>query len=56
MTTWGIVVLTGFVQTTTHLYILRFLLGVAEAGFFLASFCILRIGSVKKIVVNQLLC
>src|SRR4051812_17416947 len=35
MLTWGIVViLTGFAQTTTHLYILRFLLGVAEAGFF----------------------
>lgn len=35
MFSWGIVVvLTGFAQTTTHLYILRFLLGVAEAGFF----------------------
>lgn len=35
MITWGIlVVLTGFVQSATHLYILRFLLGVAEAGFF----------------------
>ncbi|WP_419961173.1 MFS transporter [Psychrobacillus sp. BM2] len=35
MLTWGIVViLTGFAQTTTQLYILRFLLGVAEAGFF----------------------
>lgn len=35
MLTWGIVVvLTGFVQNATHLYILRFLLGVAEAGFF----------------------
>ncbi|USK35954.1 MFS transporter [Bacillus sp. F19] len=35
MISWGIVVvLTGFAQTTTHLYILRFLLGVAEAGFF----------------------
>ncbi|MGX9134818.1 MFS transporter [Rummeliibacillus sp. JY-2-4R] len=35
MLTWGIVViLTGFVQSATHLYILRFLLGVAEAGFF----------------------
>ncbi|MFJ7825394.1 MFS transporter [Psychrobacillus sp. NPDC096623] len=35
MLTWGIVViLTGFAQTTMHLYILRFLLGVAEAGFF----------------------
>lgn len=35
MFSWGIVVvLTGFAQTTTHLYILRFLLGIAEAGFF----------------------
>lgn len=35
MLTWGIVVvLTGFAQSATHLYILRFLLGVAEAGFF----------------------
>ena len=34
MITWGIVViLCGFVQTPTHLYILRFLLGAAEAGF-----------------------
>lgn len=35
LVTWGILaVLTGFVQSATHLYILRFLLGVAEAGFF----------------------
>lgn len=35
MLSWGIIViLTGFAQTTTHLYTLRFLLGVAEAGFF----------------------
>jgi MFS transporter, ACS family, tartrate transporter len=35
MISWGvIVVLTGFVQSATHLYIARFLLGVAEAGFF----------------------
>ncbi|KAA9028463.1 MFS transporter [Niallia endozanthoxylica] len=35
MVTWGLVViLTGFVQSATHLYIVRFLLGVAEAGFF----------------------
>lgn len=35
MLTWGIIIiLTGFVQSATHLYILRFLLGVAEAGFF----------------------
>ena len=34
MISWGIiVVLTGFAQSATHLYILRFLLGVAEAGF-----------------------
>ncbi|KOO52198.1 MFS transporter [Viridibacillus arvi] len=35
MISWGIlVILTGFAQSATHLYILRFLLGVAEAGFF----------------------
>lgn len=35
MLSWGIIViLTGFVQSATYLYILRFLLGVAEAGFF----------------------
>ena len=35
MITWGIiVVLTGFVQTPNQLYVLRFLLGVSEAGFF----------------------
>lgn len=33
--TWGIVsVACGFVQTANQLYVLRFLLGVAEAGFF----------------------
>lgn len=33
--TWGILaMLSGFVQTVSHLYVLRFLLGVAEAGFF----------------------
>jgi ACS family tartrate transporter-like MFS transporter len=33
--TWGIVAtLTAFVQTASQLYVLRFLLGVAEAGFF----------------------
>ena len=33
--TWGIVAaLTAFVQNATQLYLLRFLLGVAEAGFF----------------------
>jgi MFS transporter, ACS family, tartrate transporter len=31
---WGtLAILTGFVQTVTHLYVLRFLLGVAEAGY-----------------------
>ncbi|MBO9129389.1 MFS transporter [Bacillus sp. 165] len=35
MLTWGfVVILTAWVQSATHLYILRFLLGVAEAGFF----------------------
>ncbi|GGJ86622.1 MFS transporter [Pseudomonas matsuisoli] len=33
--TWGaIAAATAFAQTATHLYVLRFLLGVAEAGFF----------------------
>src|SRR5436190_15313704 len=32
---WGLVaILTGVVQTATHLYVARFLLGVAEAGYF----------------------
>jgi MFS transporter, ACS family, tartrate transporter len=35
MITWGIItILTAFVQSANHLYIARFLLGVAEAGFF----------------------
>jgi ACS family tartrate transporter-like MFS transporter len=35
LVTWGIVsVLTGFINATWQLYFLRFLLGVAEAGFF----------------------
>ncbi|PIC70640.1 MFS transporter [Sporosarcina sp. P16b] len=35
MISWGVVVIfTGFAQSAMHLYILRFLLGVAEAGFF----------------------
>jgi MFS transporter, ACS family, tartrate transporter len=34
LVSWGIVaILTGFVRSATHLYVLRFLLGVAEAGF-----------------------
>jgi MFS transporter, ACS family, tartrate transporter len=35
MITWGtITIFTAFVQSATHLYIVRFLLGIAEAGFF----------------------
>lgn len=35
MLTWGLVAsCMAFIQTETHFYILRFLLGVAEAGFF----------------------
>ena len=35
LVSWGIVaVLTGFAKTAFHLYALRFLLGVAEAGYF----------------------
>ncbi|MGU7774798.1 MFS transporter [Burkholderia sp. MR1-5-21] len=35
LATWGIVsVISAFVQNATQLYVLRFLLGVAEAGFF----------------------
>jgi ACS family tartrate transporter-like MFS transporter len=35
LVTWGLVaVATAFVQTAVQLYVLRFLLGVAEAGFF----------------------
>ncbi|MEB0040947.1 MULTISPECIES: MFS transporter [unclassified Pseudomonas] len=35
MLTWGLVAACmAFIQTETHFYILRFLLGVAEAGFF----------------------
>jgi MFS family permease len=35
MFTWGLVAAgMAFIQTETHFYILRFLLGVAEAGFF----------------------
>jgi MFS transporter, ACS family, tartrate transporter len=35
LVSWGIVaVLTGFAKTVSQIYILRFLLGVAEAGFF----------------------
>lgn len=32
---WGLVaILTGFAKTAMHLYVLRFLLGIAEAGYF----------------------
>ncbi|USK58446.1 MFS transporter [Peribacillus asahii] len=35
MITWGLItILTAFVQSATHLYIVRFLMGIAEAGFF----------------------
>lgn len=35
MFTWGVVAACmAFIQNETHFYILRFLLGVAEAGFF----------------------
>ena len=35
MITWGILAaLTAFVKTPTHFYVVRFLLGLAEAGFF----------------------
>lgn len=35
LVTWGLmVVLTGFVQNATQMYIVRFCLGLAEAGFF----------------------
>jgi ACS family tartrate transporter-like MFS transporter len=35
MISWGLLaVLTGFIQTKTHFYIIRVLLGAAEAGFF----------------------
>jgi ACS family tartrate transporter-like MFS transporter len=35
LVSWGIVaMLTGFAKTASHVYVLRFLLGVAEAGYF----------------------
>jgi ACS family tartrate transporter-like MFS transporter len=35
LVSWGIVaILTGFVKVAFHLYVLRFLLGVAEAGYY----------------------
>ena len=35
MATWGVIsILTMFVTTPTMFYVMRFLLGVAEAGFF----------------------
>lgn len=46
MVTWA-VLSAGmiFITTPTQFYVLRFLLGVAEAGFFPASFSISRCGS-----------
>ena len=45
MLTWGLVAAgMAFIQNETHFYILRFLLGVAEAGFFpgvIYYFCLL---------------
>jgi ACS family tartrate transporter-like MFS transporter len=41
LVTWGIVaMLTGAVRSVPQLYVARFLLGVAEAGFFPVLFCI----------------
>src|SRR5947199_8378454 len=35
MISWGVIaILTGFVQTKNQFYLLRFLLGLGEAGFF----------------------
>ncbi len=46
MVTWSIIsCLTMFTQGPVSFYVLRFLLGVAEAGFFPASCCICRSGS-----------
>lgn len=46
MISWAILsALMIFVQTPTQFYVLRFLLGVAEAGFFPASCFISRYGS-----------
>ena len=33
MITWGVLSATMFVTTPTQFYVIRFLLGVAEAGF-----------------------
>ncbi len=45
MIPWGMIsMLTMFITTPTMFYVMRFLLGVAEAGFFPASFCISRTG------------
>jgi len=46
MISWGIIATAvAFVPNPTVLVILRFLLGVAEAGFFPASSCISHTGS-----------
>ncbi|MCM0751818.1 MFS transporter [Brucella pseudogrignonensis] len=48
MVTWGIVALLfTWVSSATELYILRFLLGVAEAGFFPVQFCSCRPGCLR---------
>jgi ACS family tartrate transporter-like MFS transporter len=48
LVSWGIVaILTGFVRTATHLYILRFLLGLAEAGLFPIYIVTWRTGSLS---------
>jgi len=40
LVSWGVVaVLTGFVHNAPQLYAARFLLGIAEAGFYPASCC-----------------
>jgi hypothetical protein len=40
MITWGIVAIAmGFIQTKNQFYVLRFVLGAAEAGFFQESSC-----------------
>src|SRR3954470_9922004 len=49
MITWGIVAgLTAFVKTPTHFYIVRFLLGLAEAGFYPGVIVSLTPGSASR--------
>ncbi len=50
MVSWGIVaILFTRVSSATELYILRFLLGIAEAGFFPALFCFFQPGCLRAI-------